>query len=222
MASQSQRDIEDALYAKWTKWIERIYTETVTLFSYRSFYRGVAEMTQANDEIPASSFFDALGAWYATTQVVAVRRQADLDKQVVSLARLLTNMAANPSVMTRTRFVQLFDNDELWQDHANEQYDKYAGAGAEQITPARYQDDLDRFLEVTKPIKDYVDRLVAHSDQRELSDLPSFDDLNAAIELLEEMLNKYMVLLTATSVPSADPVHQADWKAAFRVPWLKD
>lgn len=36
------------------------------------------------------------------------------------------------------------------------------------------------------------------------------------------MLNKYMVLLKAISVPSADPVQQQDWKQAFRVPWLRD
>ncbi len=62
--------------------------------------------------------------------------------------------------------------------------------------------------------------MVAHTDQRELSELPTYEDLNAALELLERMLNKYMVLLKATSVPSADPVHQADWKSAFRVAWL--
>ena len=35
------------------------------------------------------------------------------------------------------------------------------------------------------------------------------------------MLNKYMVLLKGTSVPSADPVHQQDWKQAFTVPWFR-
>ena len=48
-----QAEIDDKLFEKWQAWIERIYNEVVTLFSYRSFYRGLAEMTQANGGIPA-------------------------------------------------------------------------------------------------------------------------------------------------------------------------
>ena len=216
------REIEEGLYEKWTGWIERVYDETVTLFAYRSFYRGVTEMTQANDEIPPSSFFDALGAWYATTQAMGVRRQMDVGTDAVSLAKLVTNMADHPQVMTRERFLSLWGHEEHWRRRGNEQYDRYAGDGAETIAAERYRADLDRFQETARPIKDYVDRLVAHNDQRQLTRLPTYEDLNAAIELLEEMLNKYMVLLKATSVPSADPVHQQEWRAAFRVPWLRD
>lgn len=229
MGVDRQREFEDGLYAKWQEWIERIYDETITLFAYRSFYRGLAEMTEANDQIPPSSFFDAQGAWYATTQVIAVRRQTDTDRRAVSLARLLTSMAANSTVMTRSRFAVMFadetDNEirrEIAAHHANEQYDKFAGAGNNTIPQKVYQQDLHQFLKTAQPIKHYVDRLVAHNDQRELQTVPTYKDLNAAIDLLAESLNKYMVLLKATGVPDADPVHQADWRAAFRVAWLQD
>ena len=110
-----QQAIEDGLYEKWRAWIERVYDETVTLFAYRSFYRGVAEMTQANEEIPPSSLFDALGAWYATTQAMGVRRQTDVGADALSLAKLLTNMADHPEVMTRSRFLSLWGDEEHWQ-----------------------------------------------------------------------------------------------------------
>ena len=222
MITDRQRQIEDALYEKWKGWLERIYNETVTLFSYRSFYRGLGEITQNNPDIPPSSFFDALGSWYATTQSIAVRRQTDFDRQAVSVARLLSNMAANPAVMTRSRHTSMYDKDGHWQRRANRTYNKYAGEGVDTIAPGRYLADLDEFLKVAQPIKNYVDRMVAHNDQRELTDLPTYKDLNAAIDLLEWLLNKYMVLLKATGVPSADPVHQADWKAVFRVAWLQE
>lgn len=54
MSADRERKIEDALYAKWKGWIEKIYEETVTLFSYRSFYRGLSEITQNNPSIPPS------------------------------------------------------------------------------------------------------------------------------------------------------------------------
>ncbi len=116
----------------------------------------------------------------------------------------------------------MYDDEDHWQRRANATLDKYAGEGADTIAPERYQADHDEFLEIAQPIKDYVDRMVAHNDQRELTDLPTYEDLNAAIDRLEWLLNKYMVLLKATGVPSADPVHQADWKATFRVAWLQE
>ncbi len=217
-----REQIEDGLYEKWKTWIERVYDETVTLFAYRSFYRGLADITQANDTIPASSFFDALGAWYATTQAAAVRRQTDIGRDAISIAKLLTHMAAHPAVMTRERFLALWGDEAHWQRRGAEQFDRYGEEGADVIAAERYSADLERFQETARPIKDYVDRHVAHNDQRELTRPPTFAELNAAIDLLEELLNKYMVLLTATGVPSADPVHQADWKDAFRVAWLVD
>ncbi len=97
MTSDRQRVIEDDLYEKWTRWIEQVYDETVTLFSYRSFYRGVGEITRGNPNIPPSSFFDALGTWYVTsTQVVAVRRQTDLDQRSVSVCAAAQQHARQP------------------------------------------------------------------------------------------------------------------------------
>lgn len=222
MGADRQRDVDEGLYEKWQEWIERIYREVVTLFAYRSFYRGLAEMTQANDAIPASSFFDALAAWYGTTQSMGVRRQTDLGRDAISLAAPLTNMAAHPQVMTRERFLALWDADEHDQRRGNEEFDRYAGSSADRIEAERYQADLDCFQQTARPTKDYVDRLVAHNDQRELDRMVTYEELNAAIDLLEELVNKYMVLLKAIGVPSADPVHQADWKNAFRIAWLKD
>lgn len=74
-------DEADLLYDRWVGWFERISNETYTLFAYRDYWRGLAEMTQANGPIPASTFFDALGVWYAATQGTNVRRQLDRDSR---------------------------------------------------------------------------------------------------------------------------------------------
>jgi hypothetical protein len=61
---------------------ETVRSETHTLWLYRDYWRGLAEMTQANDDIPRSTVFDALGVWYAAAQVTGVRRQLDRDSSV--------------------------------------------------------------------------------------------------------------------------------------------
>jgi hypothetical protein len=104
---------EDDLYAKWVKWLETIGNETHTLWLYRDYQRGLSEMTQANNDIPPTTFFHALGVWYAAAQMTGIRRQLDRDKRSVSLWRLLTDIAAHPEVMTRERHVSVwFDDDD--------------------------------------------------------------------------------------------------------------
>jgi hypothetical protein len=217
---------EDQLYEKWLDWLEKIASQTHTLWAYRDYWRGLVEMTQANEEIPPSTFFDALGIWYADGQTVAVRRQLDRDRRAVSLWRLIDEIAAHPEVMTRTRHVALWHDEhedarekEHNEQRGNENYDKFAGEGSDTIPPERTLEDRERLEAIGKPIKRYVDQRVAHSDDEALTEVPTFAELNAAIGELGELLKKYMSLLKAQWLAAVSPVHQDDWTRAFTVPW---
>jgi hypothetical protein len=211
---------EDELYEKWVDWLEKIATQTHNLWAYRDYWRGLVEITQANDEIPPSTFFDALGIWYADEQSVAVRRQLDKDHRSVSLWRLIRDIARHPEVMTRERHVSLWE-EEHWTQQANANYDKFAGDGNDRIAPERTMKDLERLEAIAKPIKVYVDKRVAHTDEQAMSDVPTYDELNAALDELGKLLGKYMSLLKATVLATVSPVHQADWTQAFTVAWKK-
>ena len=50
---------------------------------------------------------------------------------------------------------------------------------------------------------------------------PTYKELNEAIEVIGELLEKYSSLLTATMIGSLTPVHQQDWRKAFTVAWLR-
>ena len=52
---------------------------------------------------------------YMTTQAVAIRRQADIRKDVASLGRLLLELRGNADRLTRDFWVG------LWQDEPNEE-----------------------------------------------------------------------------------------------------
>src|SRR5437588_1873010 len=98
---------EDALYAAWVSRLDRIVQQVYSAHLYRHLWRELADITQAVD-LPASVFFDALGVWYATTQTASIRRQLDRRRGVVSLMRLLEDIARNPGVMTRERHVAIW------------------------------------------------------------------------------------------------------------------
>lgn len=67
-----------------------------------------------------------------------------------------------------------------------------------------------------------MDQRVAHSDDEALTEVPSFAELNAAIDELGELLTKYMSPLKAEWLATVSPVHQDDWTRAFTVPWKKE
>lgn len=52
--------------------------------------------------------------------------------------------------------------------------------------------------------------------------VPTYQELNAALDELGELLKKYVSLFEATILATVAPVHQEDWKAPFRVAWIKD
>ena len=124
--------------------MEKIANQTHTLWAYRDYWRGLVEMTQANDSIPPSTFFDALGIWYADEQTVAVRRQLDRDRRTVSLWRLIHEIAKHPEVMTRERHLSLWGHEHHWRELGNANYDKFAGEDHDTISPERTLEDRAR------------------------------------------------------------------------------
>jgi hypothetical protein len=220
---------EDDLYAKWLKWLKTIRNETHTLWLYRDYQRALSEMTHANDDIPPTTFFHALGVWYAAAQMIGVRRQLDRDTRSVSLWRLLTEIADHPEVMTRERHVALwFDDDddeidrELKTAEANRNYDKFAGAGNDVIDPKLTVQDRERLEALAEPVTVFVNKRVAHRDEKNLPAAPSYGQLDGAIDELGELLKKYVSLLEAAWLHEIAPVHQEDWTRAFTVAWKKD
>jgi AbiU2 len=219
---------EDDLHAKWVKWLETIRNETHTLWLYRDYQRGLSEMTQANDDIPPTTFFHALGVWYAAAQMTGVRRQLDRDQRSVSLWRLLNDIAAHPEVMTRERHMSLWfddDDDEIDREFktadANRNYDRFAGAGNDSIDPKLTMEDRDRLQGLGEPITAYVNKRIAHRDEKNLPAAPTYGELNAAVDELGELLKRYVSLLQAVGLPELVPVHQEDWTRAFTVAWKK-
>jgi hypothetical protein len=69
---------------------------------HRAVYREVGEIVRANDNLPPSGFFTFLASTYASSQAVAVRRQSETSSRVVSLGRLLTEIAEDAGRLTRT------------------------------------------------------------------------------------------------------------------------
>jgi len=211
----------DSRVQKWQRWLEdSIRNEVLSLHWHRLIYREVGEIVEANPDLPPSTFFTFVGQTYLATQAVTVRRQAETKPQVISLGRLMKEMASDSGRLTRRLYVSMYD--EHIRDLADPDFDRLAGAGADHVPASRIEADLTALRQVTRTISDWVDRHVAHVDQTPLQSFPTFNDLNVAIDAIGAAFNKCSGILKASSWATLEPVAQHNWLAVFHVPWVSE
>lgn len=84
--------------------------------------------------------------------------------------------------------------------------------------------DLHNLQATVVACEDYADRRIAHRDKRAPKYIQTFEDLeknlDSALELLQQMYEKYYLLFYAASI-TVKPQDQSDWKDIFSVPWIK-
>jgi len=126
-------------------------------------------------------------------------------------------------VMSRDRYASMHltdgaDDLDFWACHARTTFDTKFGDADGLLCPAKNLDRRECLSSASKAISAFADRYVAHVDTRGLSELPTFEDLDMAIDEVGEQLKEVTLLLTAGSLMNAEPVIQADWKRPFRDP----
>lgn len=203
---------------KWERWLQVIYDDMVSQATSRTVFRETTAIIVGNPNIPKDSdFWDFLEQWYVDSTVMGLRRQIKVSPDGVSLAGLLEDIAANPGLLTRERFVGLYPPGE--QARANGAFDKHVGAGLTNIDPAGVRVDIDKLKTLAAGCEEYADRFVAHRDRRGLRTVPTHAELDEALSLAERLLQKYYLLLRGDSLVSVSAKLLHPWKRVFEMPW---
>ncbi|HWY17750.1 MAG TPA: hypothetical protein VNY27_03455 [Solirubrobacteraceae bacterium] len=211
---------------RWREWINGPIREDMIGMHHRRFiWRRVTEIANTNPEVrdKGSAFWDFLGQTYAATQAIAIRRQAmDTRRDVSSLALVIKQMRGNAQALTRDSYVSLFDeNDELMFQRAHEGFNRLADKSGAHLDPDIPTADLDALKDAAKRVGIYANEQIAHAAaEPTVPEMPTYDDLNAAMDALGRICQKYTVWLTAGWPATWEPVMQHDWEAIFRVAWL--
>lgn len=215
----------DERYERWVERLDRITSEVYNAHLYRLLWRELGDIVRVAD-LPPSVIFDSWGVWYATTQSSSIRRQVDRGRGVVSLYRLLSEVAQHPRVVSRERHVALWTRDNRPGDFdapANENYDRFSDARERDVMNVAFvRTDIDSLAGVGTVIERYVDEAIAHTADRTTQTVPTYDELNAAIDTVADLVSKYASLLKAEILPQFEPAIQYDWKAPFRQAWIPD
>ena len=207
---------------KWRRWITRLKSEVSDLVISHEIYRGVVDVELSNEKIQQPRTFHTwMNRNYLFSCHVAIRRLTDPDKRSISFPRLLTDIAKNSNALTRRSFVQRYPNRIR---HAGEiTFDDLAGKGAAFLPPAVPKKDLKQVDRVGAAIRHYVNKRIAHLDQKNARPrIPRHRELKRAIQQFEALYSKYYLLLTSASQSTLSPSWLFDWKTVFHCPWIRD
>lgn len=205
---------------KWIKWLDVIHDEVQQLVIDKDIFCSVQRLIKENKKIQKpSSFYKYLGDTYISHSVIGVRRQLKADKQCISFARLLGEIANNPELITRKYYCDLYTGSVV-ADLANKHFDRYCKSpGDNHISEKMAIDDLNEIRLNSKKVEDFADKRIAHRDKRDPKELPIFKEVDDLIDLLDRLYVKYRLLFHAESMESLLPTYQYDWQQIFDHPW---
>ena len=229
---------------KWLRWMETIHNEILALVQDANMFWEIQDIIRGNPCIQKpNAFYSYLARTYLSHALAGLRRQTKSHKDSVSFVKLLGEIAENPEELSRSYFNSRYSNSDgpdLGQVVGGADLEKvgvapsqlkalikmddfapYADATGAYVRPQMVKDDKVRIESAVKTQKEFVDKRIAHWDKRKPKVVPTFEELDGCIKLLDQMYVKYHFLFYAESIDTLMPTYQYEWKRIFCEPWLK-
>lgn len=207
---------------KWVSWQETISQDLIRMHGSREIYNDYLKIVTQNKKVESEGvlFHNWVIDNYVTFIAMTIRRQADDNSRhhdVISLAKLIKDIGDHPEELTRKWYISLYKEQ---SDHsksvADESFTKLAGSG-DYFDPQIAIDDLATLHEASKKVTDLATLSIAHYTKKFLPKL-TFDEVNSCIDTFRELVQKYILLLTASS-NAITPVMDR-WQGIFTEVWI--
>jgi hypothetical protein len=213
--------LASARVAKWKRWLKVLDDEVTALYHHRAVWQEIAKTIDGNQAIPRTAALNMLHTMYAAAQAVAVRRIAEPGTRDISFGSLLVEIRDHASDVTEQWWLSHYDD--AWSRALGGRRDwknNFAGTIGTHLDAALVRADLIDMERRVEPISRYVDKWLAHRDRRPPRNMPTFADLNRAIDCLGQLLTRYTLLLEVADRQIIAPVVVGDVMAPFRMAWL--
>jgi hypothetical protein len=212
----------DFLFEKWSKWIDVLDAEILNLYSQRHVFQTVQAMLQNNPKLHVhpNTFNQWVAFWYSSSMSVAVRKQADRNRDSISYRRLLEGIKANPSVLSRDRLKRLYVSDIYTEGDANLWLDQVFGVGRAHIDFNVVNQEIGELEKKCASVSHFVNKRIAHHDQNDFIALPKFSDLHETIDHLGALHQKYFGIFKCLGTELLTQ-YTYDWTSIFRLPWIE-
>ena len=229
----NQKFVKSQKLEKWLKWMQTIQDEIIKLLSDVKVFWEVQDMIRQNPHIQKPSYFyHYLESSYISHALVGLRRQIKNQKDSISFVGLLKDIAENPNELSFSYYLAIRNSESDFQcfqrsgipfsyrEMIEEEFKRYADPNCEHVCPKMVKGDLKELEETAKTCEDFADKRIAHRDKRNPKTVPTHDQFDNCLKLLEKTYGKYHLLFYAEGIPTLYPEPQYDWKVIFRKPWL--
>lgn len=210
------------LWQRWRKWLPRMSADLTDMLGKREMFWDLQEVAKENPKILQSgSFFDWMCRNYVVAQTVAIRSFMDQSRDSHSLWRMLFEILEHPGVISRAAHVRMYRNTPLGEELGHMSFNAAVGKDSKQLGQNAIRADMRRLEDVSERVRRFVNKRVAHrTSPGEIRRLPKFDELDSALEALDEIFCKYNLLLRAQGLTTCHATRQYDWREVLWEPWV--
>ena len=207
---------------KWRSDIKAIYKDMVNLLYRRKLFRRWRDIVREQPRLRRGSLYlDWIVGNYTAALAAGVRRHTDLDPNSASLGRLLQELLENPTVFTREVFVAEYTSaGTLGPEIGNAEFDDFADGSGNVLDSAKLEADKESLKTACDGIRQYVNGYIAHLDSRTPATIPTFANLDTALDCLNNLVKKYYHILTCIGA-DVEPQIIDLWELTLMFPWIE-
>lgn len=223
---KEKRDTADhgRLRRRWIAWLPAMRKDMTDLLGRREIFWQLQDVAKENPRIlHQGTFFDWMCRNYIVSMTVGIRSFVDQSKDSRSLWRVLFEMLEHPGAVDRRWHVRMYRNTALGERLGHMTFNRVVGERRECLGPRAIRADLRKMEDATDRVRRFVNKRVAHKTAPgEFRRIPRFNEVDAALDVLDEVLVKYNLLLTGEGRSTLHATRQYDWREVLRQPWIVD
>lgn len=177
------------LRKKWKLWVDKMGRDLGDLLISHDIFEEVRQIVASNKRIQSPpTYFYWIRLNYVDSLVVRLTRLNDHDRRTISLQNLIKEIVENPEAITRDYFVSRYDK---WMQDAgiaDHDFNDFSEPGEHFVSRSILEKDLDSLDDITKRIKIFRDKCVAHLDEnRTIERAPTTLDAQDAMKALDRI-----------------------------------
>jgi len=235
---------DDQITNEWCCWMVEIRNQIWMLQLDDYLYRVILAVVQVNSNLSGRIFTIRLENSFYTNILLAIRKLADADKDVVSFQALfrqiLQTLQRGKKILSRNRFVLLYDQGHFKRPSkrssaGNALFDELVGVGQDFLDKDNVGHDRTELVRLYDELSSFVNDVLCHYNEQTAMQLrpgeapnpssydypilPPYTEIQNAIACLERLLKKYWMLLYANDDYEFPPL-ASDPSEIFKQPWI--
>lgn len=199
--AQYPSPFKEDIVSHWRQDINKIYDAWVRLYTDHRFFKYVwagLKESHSQEELKRWDFFHTAYRYFVNSLCLEIRKACDADKDSISLISILRSMYVHNDFFTIERGLESIGVEKdtgFWREEYLKVWTKFSGAEqADIISQKLILGRIEALLEVTLPVRSYVNKQLAHSGRK---DPPKviYKQLWASANAIRELLRELNSLL---------------------------